>query len=270
VDYSFIHINEVRDDLGETGSDSTWLDFVKAATLAVEVEMRGSFVPFTETRRFDGPGGKMLITPDLLSSAPTIISDSTTLTTADYLLYPRQRRWANGPFERIEIDPDATGLTAWGTDRNDISVAGKWGWLDETEAISGATVQNATSQDATTTTLTVETGKIRVGHLVLIESELEFVTAVTIGATDTCTVVRGVLGTTAAVHLNGVAIRRQVVPPLIHWITKSVAASLWKRAKSGYTGKTVVPELGQINLFDVLPKELLKSAKMQYHLQVSV
>jgi len=275
MDYSYVHINAVRDDLGETGSDATWLDFVKAGTTLVEKAFMGGavpgpvFVPLTEARRFDGNGGKILFTPDLLSSAPTIVDDVTTLGAADYLLYPRNRRWRNGPYFRIELDPDATGLSSWTVERDIISVTGKWGWYDESEVISGATVVSTVV--AGSLTWTIETGKVRVGHLLLVESELVFVTAVTVASpNDTVTVVRGVLGTTAAGHAGGVAISQQVAPYDIQWITKSVVASLWKRAKSGYTGKTVVPELGQINLFDVLPKEAIKEAKMVYHREAAL
>lgn len=264
-DFSYVTVDEIRDDLGETGNDATWLDFVKAATEIVEVELGGCFFPETDTKRYDGKGGVILFIDDLLSAAPTIVDDTITLVAADYLLYPRNGRWRNGPYFRIELDPDSSSLAAWSNERDAIAVTGKWGWYDATAAISGATVQDTTQQAAGSTTLTVQTGKIKVGMLLLIGTELEFVTAVTVGATDTCTVVRGVLGTTDAAHLNGVAILRQVVPSVIHWMTKSIAGSLWKRAKSGYTGKTIVPELGAINIFDILPKELIKSVKKTYH-----
>ena len=269
MDYAYCSIDEAREGPGETGNASAWLSIVKDATQLIELHL-GSFLPYKETRRFDGPGGKVLYVDGLLSSAPTIVNDTTTLVATDYLLYPRQRRWRNGPYTRIEIDPDAASLTAWDTERDNVTVAGDWGWYDEDEAISGATVQNTTSQDATTTTLTVQTGLVQAGMVLLIESELEFVTAVTVGATDTCTVVRGVLGTTAAIHLNGVAVRRQIVPPVIHRISKAIAATLWKGAKSGYVGKTIVPELGQINIHEIVPKELMKLARTQFHPVASV
>lgn len=256
--------------MGETGSDAIWLDFVKAATMTVENELGGRFLPETAAKRYDGKGGTILFVDDLLSSTPTIMDDIVTLTATDYLLYPRNKRWDSGPYFRIELDPDATSIAAWSNERDAIVVTGKWGWYDATAALSGATVQDATKQAAGSTTLIVQTGKIKVGMLLLIGTELEFVTAITVGATDTCTVVRGVLGTTDADHLNGVAIARQVVPPIIHWFAKSVAASLWKRAKSGYTGKTVIPELGAINIFDILPKELIASIKKTYRRRVNV
>src|SRR3990167_2803481 len=146
MDYAYCSIDDVRDDLGETGSDSTWLTFVKTATQAVEHALGGRFFPKTETRSFDGPGGKVLFVPDLLSSAPTVVNDGITLAATDVVLYPRGRRWENGPYVRVEVDPDAASLSAWTTERDNITLAGKWGWADETEAISGATVQDATQQ----------------------------------------------------------------------------------------------------------------------------
>lgn len=275
MDFSYPSINQVRDDLGETGNDARWLRVVKEATDLIETYFGGPFYPYTETRRFDGPGGRVLYVNELLSSAPTIVNDTTTLAAGDYVLYggegSKTPRWRNGPYTRIEIDPDAASLTAWDTERDNITVAGKWGWWDETEAISGATVQDATQQAAGSTTLTVQTGKVEVGMVLLIGTELEFVTALTVASpNDTATVVRGVLGTTDAAHLNGVAIRRQVVPQAILALTIAAAGRLWKWGKSGYTGRTLIPELGAVNILDTLPKDLLKLLTGKLHPVVAV
>ena len=82
---------------------------------------------------------------------------------------------------------------------------------------SGADVDSATSDtitsDATETTLNLEDGhskRFKVGDLIRLENEICEVTAVGTGAdlaNSTCTIVRGLYGSTAATHADDVAVR---------------------------------------------------------------
>ena len=265
MDWSYINIDEVRDQMGETGSDSDWLDIVKEATEMVEAEV-GFFYPEIEARRLDGEGDNVLFLPDGdLLSVTSIVDDTDTLTSSDYLLYPRKRRWRNGPYTRIEIDPDATTITAWSNELDIIVITGAWGLLDESEAITGAPTV-ATEQSASSTSLVIATGSsVKVGMLLLIDSELEFVTAVSTGdPNDTYTVIRDVLGTTGAIHSGAAAITRQIVPASVRSLTRHVAGRLWKSRKSGYTGKTVNIDLGTVEVNELIPKAMLKPIRKRY------
>lgn len=275
MDYSYCTIDEVRDDLTETGNDAAWLQIVQEATELVDGAFgsvdEARFVPFTETKRFNGTGDGILYIPDLLSSTPTIINDGDTLTTDDYLLYPRQRRWRYGPYSNIRVDPDATTLSVWKAERDSVSVAGNWGWYDNTATLTGSPTVQDNPQSDSQTTLLVATGLVKVGTLILIESELQFVTAVsTASPNDTLTVTRGALGTTAAAHNQNTAITRQIAPPAVRRLTQHVAGRLWKSRKSGYTGRTVNLDMGEVTIMELIPKAMLKPLKMKFRQAVGV
>ena len=85
-------------------------------------------------------------------------------------------------------------------------------YLDSTADLDHATA-NTMGSDATHTTLNLEDGHskfFKVGDLIRIENEICEVTAVGTGAdlaNSTCTIVRGLYGSTAATHADDVAIR---------------------------------------------------------------
>ena len=135
----------------------------------------GRFVPVTETRRYDGPtlatgrGNPLFVDP--LLAITSIANGATTLSASDYLLYPRSRHWANGPYTRIEIDPDASSLGAWSTVRDDIAISGRWGKYEES-ATTNATVANTTQIDASATALKVSDGsRVSPGMVLLVGTE---------------------------------------------------------------------------------------------------
>lgn len=140
----------------------------------------GQFIPIIEAVRLDGEGGSDLFLPKPLLSVSSIVDDSNTLLSADYLLYPRNRLWENGPYTRISLDPDATTISTWSCEKDIIVVTGGWG-LYELSKATGATVAN---QDNSSTSLVVNSAAaISPGAVLLIESEQELVEA-TGSATD--------------------------------------------------------------------------------------
>ena len=153
----------------------------------------GKFIPRTETRKLDGPGGMDLkLLEPLLSddTEATVIDDGTTLAAADLLFYPAARYWENGPFSRISIDPDATGISSWTRERDIISVAGRWGKYEETIS-TGETITQA---DASTTVLTAANGaNLSPGMVLLIESEQELIESTSTSVTDTTTDLDGAI-----------------------------------------------------------------------------
>src|SRR5574341_497051 len=141
-DRLYAHVGEVIADLGLTlpVGDETLLNRVRAASDWIDSQL-GRFIPVTETRRFDGPANRKTLFVDPLLAVTSIIDDTTTLAASDYLLYPRSRHWENGPYTRIEIDPDAANLTAWTHEKDIIVIAGRWGRYELSAGI-GATVAN--------------------------------------------------------------------------------------------------------------------------------
>src|SRR5574341_394046 len=174
MDRLYCTLNELIDELETPGvrawKETQWLDKIRAASQWIDLNL-GSFIPITEARRFDGEGGVDLWVDPLLA-VTSIVDDTLTLQSTDYLLYPRQKLWENGPYVRITIDPDATTLAVWSLDDDIIVVTGRWGLYERTKS-TGATASQA---DGTTTALEVSTAaEISPGAVLLIGTEQELV-----------------------------------------------------------------------------------------------
>lgn len=323
---------EVLDDLEEPGvsKEAQALKFVYTASNWID-ENLGKFIPVTEARRYDGNGRvEMMIDPIL--AVTSIVSDEITLLESDYLLYPRQRCWENGPYTRMRIGPDATSLAAFSSLRDSIVVTGRYG-LYERSVATGATTA---SQLLAATSLVVDDASgISPGAVLLIGSEQELVRAT--GATTesgsdldeeldaseeevdvsdgtllhagetikidfeqmkvldikddtllvergyngskktshestayvyvyrTFTVERGVNGTTAAAHTTA-AVSRYAAPDEINYLCRQIAALMFRKAKSGYAGRTGNTELGTVFYHDEFPRDTIEKIRWDYYL----
>lgn len=173
MDRLYCTLNDVLTDLEKEGI-KTWkeavvLEKIRSASDFIDRKL-GMFVPLTETRRFDGSGMPHLFV-DYLLAATTVTDDGETIASDQYLLYPRNRHWPNGPYTRISVDPDATALSAWACERDAVSIAGRWGKYEESIA-TGATVANTTEISASGTSLLVPDGsKVSPGMVLLIGTE---------------------------------------------------------------------------------------------------
>jgi len=151
------------------------LDAIKQASIFLEGEYQldGNFIPITDTRSFDGDGSLDLYLRDPLLSITSITLDTTTLATSDYLLYPLNKCWQNGPYTRIHVDPDASNLYEWTDERDIVSIVGTYGKFDNYTD----TGEDITQAAAATATITVTNGaNVVIGMILLIESEQEAVT----------------------------------------------------------------------------------------------
>lgn len=308
------------------------LSFIRAASDWISLNI-GDFIPVTDTKEFDGTGSLDLWVPPLLAIT-TITDDGDTLASTDYLLYPLNRWWENGPYTRMRVDPDASNLSAWTWEEQSVQIAGRWGYYEENKA-TGATVANTTQISAAGTSLIVSNGSlVAPGDVLLIESEQLLVTATeaptdsttnTAEALDaseeevtvddgtkvyagevirvdyeqmyvrsikgndlvvergfhgtaktthttsadvyayrTYTVKRGVNGTTAAAHLNGVAISKYYPPWDVRYLCKQMASLMAKKEETGYAGKTGSVELGEVFYHQEFPKEVLANIRSEY------
>jgi len=177
-DRIYATLAEVIFDLELSGvtlaTEAKWLDRLRAAS--EWLDKWGPFIPVTEPRRFDACGGKT-VWIDPIISATTVTHDGSAVSSNDYLLYPRNKFWENGPYNRIEIDPDASGLTAWNNERDVLAIAGQWGKYSETGS-TGATVANSTEITSGGTSLLVANGSLlSPGMVLLIESKQLLITA---------------------------------------------------------------------------------------------
>jgi hypothetical protein len=89
-------------------------------------------------------------------------------------------------------------------------------------------------------------------------------TAAAVDVYRTVTVDRGVNGTTAATHANGVTISRYLAPEDVQLLTKKVATLIVNQAKSGYQGRTGNAETGVVFYNDWLPEWEIKKIEEQY------
>ena len=151
--------------------------FLRAACDFIERQY-GNFIPYTDTKRFDGNGDIDLVVPPLISIT-SISDDGTSLSTSDYLLYPRNGWFDGKPFTRIRIDPDSTLRGVWTWEEDIVVIAGKWGLWEETEEISSVSSQT----DSSNNLVVGDASSLAPGMVVLIDSEQEYIRA-TGAATD--------------------------------------------------------------------------------------
>lgn len=228
-------------DILGTADDVLLADLIHSVSREIDNLTNRRFYPRIETQYYDTPrrGNSINFDDDLLDLTTLTNGNGNAITS--YKLYPLNRT----PKERITVlasSPEQWQADSDGNSEGAISVLGKFGYhADYANAwmATGATVQNVTSINSTSTSLTVQTGTIKVGWLLQIGTEWLYVSAVSVSTTDTVTVVRGVNGSTAAIHLNGVAISRWAVDERLEMIARvGVAASY--RIRANPVGETVV------------------------------
>jgi len=164
---------------------------IEGVSRQVERMTRRWFIPRTETRLYRwtsgrGSGTVLWLDADLISvtTLQTKAQDSspTTISSSDYFLEPNN---TGPPYSRIEIDLSSTAaFEAGDTPQRSISVAGSWGYSNDT--VAAGTVASGLASDATATSMVCSDGSlIDVGDTLLIESEQVFVserTAAQIGS----------------------------------------------------------------------------------------
>ena len=91
-------------------------------------------------------------------------------------------------------------------------------------------------------------------------------TAVAVDVYRTVNVERGVNGTTAATHANGLAISRYFAPDDIQFLTREVATLMLNKAKGGYAGRSGNEQTGVTFYNDAFPKFDIERIKEKYYL----
>lgn len=251
--HAYCTVDDVKDALGlsSTDDDTLILHIIVAVAEHIDRITRTRFVPWTGEKRFDGTGTDQLFIPDLLAVTSLVVDDDT-LTSSDYLLYPRNAPSLGEPYTWIAMNPDGN-YSAFDAGRDTVSITGRWGYCEETDSLTTL----AADITASATTLTAPTGNLKAGHVLLIDSEQMFVTAVSTGSpNDTATVERAQNGTTAASHTADTTIYIYRAPWAIWYVSWKLAANLY-RAKDVFGERaTAIEELGQIQLNRAMTKDL--------------
>ena len=226
--------------------DDTLLQtLVRNATQVVNEHTGRHFVPVRQTRSFDArwpvvDGRNLDLDADLLAVESITNGDGNAVGSSDYVLRPSNLY----PKWRVRLKSGSSSVW-WTYDddyENAISVDGVWGyhddytnaWLDTNDE-----VENSGGMDASTQTLDVNDAggvderyqtRFAVGQTLRIDDEYLEVVAVDTDS-DELTVLRGVLGTTAATHDVDTAIERWAVAPDIEQACISLTAWLYRTAQ---------------------------------------
>lgn len=140
------------------------------------------FIPRTETRLYrwpqiNGLSGTVWLDADLIAVTALLSeaqnSSPTTIAGADYFVEPVNH---GPPYTRIEIDLSSSAAFSGGdTPQRSISVAGRWGYGEDT--VTAGTVSSGLASSASATSAVVSDGSlVDVGDTLLCESEQLFVT----------------------------------------------------------------------------------------------
>ena len=213
------------------------------------VSPKRRFYPTVATKVYDHPSSETLLrlNNDLLE-ATTLTTENTaiTISSSDYVLKASTGDYNRTPYSQVQLVEDGTTTTYSfnGSRYKSNALTGIWGYHDEWADAwedSGDTVQDSPSINSTVTTVTVTdadgddinglTRRFKIQQLLKIEDEFIWVTDVNIND-NTLTVRRGMNGSTAATHLQNVAI--SIFRPMdeIRHAIETLATYLYQRRSS--------------------------------------
>lgn len=250
-------------DANDTADDNRLLIKLRAASSQIRRYTGREFLPVLETRKFNyrNPHSLYFRGMDMLELYSVVNGDGTTLDPTAILTIG-----TTGGIVGIELDPARASFVYNGTPSRAITVSGVWGWHDDYATSWRYTYDNIPTggMNATINTITVanpnlvdtwgQAPRFQVGQMLKIDNEYMFLIGV---SGTTLTVVRGVHGTTPAVHNMGAAIYTYTVPADIAEITLRWAAWLIKLEDSGdYGGQTATTGLGRVTIPPGLPADL--------------
>jgi len=186
----------VKNAVGIPGPDLDSLidSYIKAASQDIENLLGRRFIPETATKYFPWPtqasaGGYVLYLEDedliALTTLKAKAQDTTptTIVAADYFLEPVN---SGPPYSRIEIDLSSSSAFESGdTSQRSISVLGRWGYCEDTEAAGALAEADDGSELALDVT---DSSLIDVGNTILVGTEAMFVSGRSLLDTGTNTV----------------------------------------------------------------------------------
>jgi hypothetical protein len=259
VDHTYASADEFRNYLAGTSYSSGWtsdaatlLNLLESASRRMDAFVNdNSWGVVTETRLYDLGSGDLVQDPrsktvdsggiittrsriaavpldKWLISATTVTSyedtartSSETLTEGianDYLLRP----YNSSPKFEITLTEETT--KSFGAGQQVLSIAGKWGWNEDTSPDT-TTLNGAISSTSATSVVLTSATNFSVGNTILIGTEQMYIRVI---SSNTLTVTRGVNGTTAATHSDSATVSRYVYPSLVRETYLDVARVLWR------------------------------------------
>ena len=132
------------------------------------------------------------------------------------------RPYNSSPKFEITLTEETT--KSFGAGQQVLSIAGKWGWNEDTSPDT-TTLNGAISSTSATSVILTSATNFSVGNTILIGTEQMYIRAI---SSNTLTVTRGVNGTTAATHLDSVSVSRYVYPSLVRETCLDIARVLYR------------------------------------------
>lgn len=221
----------------DASDDLVIVELLASSSRDMDSETIRTFYARHQTNLYDLPvreGLSLYIDDDDILAVTTLTNgDGSVIASTDYNLYPLnvtpkyhlKLKWSKNIYWMWPASGDTDAA---------ISIEGEYGYhrdYPHAWADVSATLAVAMS-DTTSLTFTCTTGKLSVGHIIKIGSEVMNVTTVTVAATDTITVFcRGDNGSTAATHL--------INAPIYIWVPEELAKNATlELALAKYKGRT--------------------------------
>lgn len=282
-----------------TDDDRVLSGFGQRASRIIDVLCRGRrFYPWVETRLYDHPqrdypalelgydvgdvhyagGGSVLAVDEDLLAVRELKTQGGKLTIAStgYFLLTRDGRYTPPPYDLIKLNPQGNTPNFLIDDQYEQAnrVTGVWGyhegWADAAWEDTGDTVQDGSGLTTAAATITVsDAGRLdlygsepvfQAQQLLQLEDEYVFVRAVTIaGTANTLTVVRGVNGTTAAIHAHDTPL--YAYRPLYEIVQAATRLASWlyqQQMMPTEGSEVAVTPYGAVAIPSRLPKDILE------------
>lgn len=262
---------QVRRTLGtqlqSSADDDLLMWMCDLASRRIDEFCNRKFYIYRDTMHLDWPGTSFdLDLPEDLHTVVTLTNGDGNVIPATsggstvHFLYPT----GHYPKYRLQLGINTGYVYLFsGTPQQCISLDGWFGYpavpnTGQYYISTSATVQDAaTGQSATQTTLLTQTGSFQAGQTLLIGSEMEFVQSVVAGQTnDTLTVVRGAVGTTAAIHANDTAISLNIYHGMIVNCAYRLVGYLYRQKDSQLFDTVSVQQFGQLTIPLQMPKDV--------------
>ena len=227
-------------------------ELLEQASRHMDKQTHRRFYCWEGIKYYDGKYGNLLIGDVLSISLLRLDEDAddtyeATMAVTDYLLYPANKL----PYDRLELSNDsAYGGFASGV-RRGVEITGVHGYGDGESATpfytTGQVVRDNPLTAGATTITTIATTTLGAGMTLRIESEQVYITSIT-NAT-TFVVMRGVNGTTAAVHIQDTPMSLYKAPSPIIQATLILAMRAWKRKDSAFQDAVGSPDTGLVVVY---------------------
>jgi len=245
-------------DPDTTSQDTRIKDLIRDVSRWLEEQCRTWWTPVTATRLYDHPGDTSRLNLDqwLLSiSTFTTNNGAQAITSSDYLLHQvlYEATYNEKPYNVIVMRGDVPDLLYTDTRKQANSVAGVWGYCNDTVGTGVTVLNDPLAVDGTS--LTVQTGKLETGQMLLIESEQVFVSGIVEGdPNDAVTIERAQNGTTAAAHAADTAISQYAPPADLVAACGMTVARMYHRGATKWTDTVGSPDAGLMYFKELLPE----------------